>query len=214
MNHTESRLTNDVITGLILKGSVPVTIQYGDVASLTVIADNAEDIRKVKTSVEGSILVVSSHGNSLNSVSFAGMNITINGIDIFSNVSGSSGKVEVRMVVKIPIEDITVQGSGDVTYLNVLQDRLSLIVQGSGDIIVSGEVISLNANVQGSGDIRAKKLKSADASLTVVGSGDIGSTVQNNVVAMVVGSGDIDVYGSSKKRSVNVVGSGDITFHD
>jgi carbon monoxide dehydrogenase subunit G len=195
MNHTESRLTNDVITGLILKGSVPVTIQYGDVASLTVIADNAEDIRKVKTSVEGSILVVSSHGNSLNSVSFAGMNITINGIDIFSNVSGSSGKVEVRMVVKIPIEDITVQGSGDVTYLNVLQDRLSLIVQGSGDI-------------------RAKKLKSADASLTVVGSGDIGSTVQNNVVAMVVGSGDIDVYGSSKKRSVNVVGSGDITFHD
>lgn len=118
-------------------------------------------------------------------------------------------------IVEISLPNLTeacVKGSGGITIEEINQNSLTLNVQGSGDINISGAVSHLVSRVEGSGDIDASKLVAQSAELSVQGSGDIDARVIQAVNAVVEGSGDITVFGTPEQRREKVRGSGDIRF--
>lgn len=184
---------------------------------IVVAAERKEDLSKVRTYFEdnGGTLVIgvraSATGTSINSGNVhihARGKITING----QTVSGfSTGRLAVGVEV-VGLQEVAIEGSGNVTVEDVLERRFHAEVRGSGDITVSGTVVDLRACVRGSGDIDARNLQAQCAFLQVDGSGDIDAKVLEDVDAYVRGSGDISVLGQPKRRNENVSGSGKVKF--
>lgn len=91
---------------------------------------------------------------------------------------------------------LIVSGSGDIKFkANEMRIKnLSISVAGSGDIAISKVIADyLNASIAGSGDIVIKKSSFDNSMLTVAGSGDIffKNTIAKNITKNIVGSGDI-----------------------
>lgn len=100
---------------------------------------------------------------------------------------------------------LKVNGSGDVDIGHYFEEAV-ICIHGSGD--VNAESIgSINATVTGSGDIEFDSANTAE--LQISGSGDINIGVINNSVnASISGSGDIDID-SAHDATIKLAGSGD-----
>ena len=61
---------------------------------------------------------------------------------------------------------------GTLSILSLKQDKIVMIISGSGDITALGKVGFLDAKVSGSGDLSLKKLQANHANVTINGSGD------------------------------------------
>lgn len=207
--YTDNRAMRQV-SALKVEGSVDVYVRRGATLTMTVAAECAEDLAKVKTTFKGDILAIGSEGFTLNmgggSMNFFG-SATVNGV----RIGAFKGKVAVAVVLP-GIDEVSVRGSADVALLDLVQDAVELDIQGSGDIFAQGTVGSLRADIAGSGSVKAKALIVERAVLKVAGSGDIKAQVREKVKAHVSGSGDIKIFGSPIQRDTNVSGSGDIRF--
>ncbi len=119
----------------------------------------------------------------------------------------------VRVFVSMPeIEELVVQGSGEIVSNAVLADDLELRVDGSGDI----EVTELGAGnltllVNGSGDIKLWKAVAEDTRIKVSGSGDvkIAEAIMSDFSSLIRGSGDVKVAGQTVNAEISIYGSGD-----
>jgi len=155
-------------------------------------------------------IIVSGHGNNI-----AGGNVCIGNQVIIAGKQISSGVSHGKVVVAIGLPAapaIKIEGSGDVTLLDLQQAGLSLKIQGSGEIAVFGQVANLDVQIDGSGEVDASELVADRASLAIAGSGDIEVFVRSEVKARVAGSGDILVRGNPQFRDHSVAGSGKIKF--
>ncbi|MCG7877849.1 MAG: DUF2807 domain-containing protein [Candidatus Thiodiazotropha endolucinida] len=108
------------------------------------------------------------------------------------------------------LSSASLSGSGDIEIENLNGSPLSLAINGSGNILVTGTVTNLSGMVQGSGDISASGLSAKNGTLSVQGSGDINALCTESVTASVMGSGDILVTGSPATRNQSQMGSGRI----
>lgn len=120
-----------------------------------------------------------------------------------------------RVVVTAPVfHNISLEGSGDITSEDVLinPDKMSLELNGSGDIEVKVNTPELESRTKGSGDITldgaADKL-----AISVYGSGDIDGFNLNSQHASISinGSGNARVY-ATRQLTLNVNGSGDVEY--
>lgn len=170
---------------------VDVEVVFGTMQKVEVEADD-NLLALVETEVQGVL------GHSLR-------------VDVRGSLS-TENKLIVRVELPVPLQEVTIAGSGDASVLGLQQESIDFTVRGSGNIRAAGEVRRLHALVQGSGDLKLRGLRAAAAELTVQGSGDIAAEVTQAVTAWVVGSGDITVLGSPEVRQTRVQGSGDIEF--
>lgn len=103
--------------------------------------------------------------------------------------------------------NLDVQGSGDLK-INVNGVSVKTSVQGSGAVKLSGTCEDLAATVQGSGDVKAAELKAGRARVSVMGSGDITLQTNGALEGEIMGSGDVEYVGTPSPLSVQVTGSG------
>ncbi|RMA81029.1 head GIN domain-containing protein [Umboniibacter marinipuniceus] len=120
---------------------------------------------------------------------------------------------DVDVYVQMPqIEEIFIQGSGEIFAETIEADDLELRIDGSGDIVVSAVVATnLDIAVNGSGDIKLANVGAEDVRIKVSGSGDVKVAEINalTIDSVIRGSGDIKVAGSVDGTVVEIYGSGD-----
>ncbi|NTF17962.1 DUF2807 domain-containing protein [Agrobacterium rubi] len=172
-----------------LQSSIPgdIEVRRGEKSSIVIRADD-NIVPLIKTDVSGGTLKVSASG------SFS----TRTPIRVLLTVAG-----------EFPDTDLT--GSGDVVMAEINQKSVSINVQGSGDVHLSGTVEKLDIKVMGSGDVHAKRLQSKDLTISLMGSGDVDAHATESVNVSLMGSGDVNVTGSPTKVRSSAMGSGDVT---
>lgn len=175
-------------TGLQLSMSADVKVTAGETPRCRVIADD-NLLALIQTQCVGDVLLISSSGSF---VSTSRIRIALETPQINSAEIGGSGKLEIR---------------------DVEQDKLALVIRGSGDIIATGKVTGMRAEIHGSGNLDAAGLATETSAVTVNGSGDAMVQVADVLTAEVRGSGDIRYTGSPSQVHESVSGSGKITGH-
>ena len=170
-------------------GSLDVKYAQADSFSVRVEAP-VKVLDDVETYVTGNKLVVrmKGEGKLLNlGVSDA------DGVTVFV----TSPDFEANGLVDTDNLDITLSGSGDIRFDDIICDRV-------------------NVSLVGSGDVDVKHVKTLWAGAQVVGSGDIKMRLEDSgtVDANVIGSGDITLSGNVKDYKYNVRGSGDMNISE
>ena len=120
----------------------------------------------------------------------------------------------VQIVISLPkIEAIEVNGSGQVSSLNNLQDKvLKLEVNGSGTIKLSGKIIDIESAINGSGEIYLDG-KCDQQKVNINGSGNFhgyGFETANSKIE-ITGSGDAEVMATDELK-VDITGSGNVHY--
>jgi len=112
------------------------------------------------------------------------------------------------------VEELIVSGSGDLNITGINSSSLSTMLLGSGDVTLQGGLHNdLNITLSGSGDVNAEKLKVDKADIISKGSGDISLFVNKDISVSIMGSGDVDCYGSPEKEKKKINGTGRFTKH-
>ncbi len=108
---------------------------------------------------------------------------------------------------------VSIFGSGDIFFRDIICDKLVAGINGSGDIDFNKvECVQAESAIKGSGDIQFKSLKANKTKFSIKGSGDIEANLNNagNVDCEIFGSGTIKVSGVAKNLNQNVRGSGSV----
>jgi hypothetical protein len=196
-------------TGVEARGSLDVKVQRGDVFSVVVSIDsNLQPF--VVTRVDGGTLIVDVNE------------------PIGDTVSGP------HVIVTMPVLRATaLSGSGALSAETFSQDQpVGLILEGSGNLLFSGDVPALTGRLIGSGDIRlhgttgavdltlegsgnlnAKDMSATTGDISLDGSGDLAATVTGSMRIRLSGSGDIDLFGGGSLETSAIDGSGDLRVH-
>jgi hypothetical protein len=139
---------------------------------------------------------------------------------ISTDVSGSSLRISTRESYvsrrKVTIDLQTphliraeVTGSGNMNLRDVGGERLTLAINGSGDIAAEGHVEQLTVMINGSGNVQAADLEAATVNVTVNGSGDADIYAARALTAKILGSGDVRYIGTPNVQT-SVLGSGEL----
>jgi len=120
-----------------------------------------------------------------------------------------SGKRPVFKVTVSDLQQLGVSGSGTVDATGLAGEALAMSIAGSGEITAAGRVEDLSISISGSGSCSAVGLHAKRAKVAVRGSGDATVNAQDELEAIVAGSGSIWYVGSPKIES-SISGSGEI----
>jgi len=179
------------VPGLEVNGSVLVDVRVGPATSLVVEADsNVAPL--IHTEVRGDRLVVEA------SRSFSSRN-------------------PVRVTYTVPrLTDLRHTGSGQLSVRDLNGEPLTLVQKGSGSVLLTGRVASLEVNSDGSGSVDAATLQSASASLTLSGSGrlNVGQVRGDYAIARLDGSGQLRVAGAVRALTGRSTRSGHLDLSD
>lgn len=108
---------------------------------------------------------------------------------------------------------VTLKGSGDVTFADIICDRITTSLVGSGDMKIE-HVKALRSDVElvGSGDLEIAHEQVAATQIVLKGSGDVAATFDRcgAVAADLRGSGSIALSGTVSSLEQNTLGSGEI----
>ena len=101
-------------------------------------------------------------------------------------------------IVMPNIEEMKINGSGNVHITGVDSEELDLAINGSGDISVQGQSEGVDFAINGSGDVDADKVQCIDVDVDILGSGDSSVYASNSINFDSSGSGRVDVFGKPK----------------
>jgi len=191
------------------RGSLDVQLDQGPAFTTTVSIDSNLQ-RHVETRVEGTSLIIDVAGA------------------IGDTVPGP------HVLVTLPVlERATITGSGRITTTDFQQDQpVALDLDGSGDIVftgtvpsveghlggsgtvrISGAATSIDLSLDGSGTIDAAACRATDAAVSLSGSGRVATTATTTARVSLSGSGDVDLYGGATLTALSVSGSGGVHTH-
>ncbi|UVO55584.1 head GIN domain-containing protein [Sphingomonas sp. SUN039] len=103
----------------------------------------------------------------------------------------------------------SLEGPGALSIANVSADRMELATLGSGTLVVSGTVATLNATARGAGTFDAGKLAVSDLTLTSESAGVVTVAVKRAANVTMTGSGTVTVLGKPA-CTVKNIGSGTV----
>ncbi len=206
---TQSRtLTADVVV-VEMDGAVDVTLHQGPLPKIEVRAEQRM-LPKITTSQDGNTLRIGTHGLIIGNIRPMQVDVTLPAL-----------------------RKVRQHGSGDAKILSFSSDEVELVMQGSGEMRVTGQFKRIDARVQGSGDLQLAGGNSDQIGLEVVGSGNVSATgITKTIQIRISGSGDVDtselqadqlaldVDGSGngnvharQAAKITIRGSGDVTVH-
>ncbi|HLY26048.1 MAG TPA: DUF2807 domain-containing protein [Aggregatilineales bacterium] len=121
------------------------------------------------------------------------------------------GQCPIRYVLTMKdLNDLVLDGSGNVTISGLAASNFSATINGSGGITAQGKADNLIVNVNGSGSFDGKALSATTATVNDSGSGNVVVQVSDKLNATVSGSGSVRYIGNPTVNS-NVNGSGSVT---
>lgn len=126
-----------------------------------------------------------------------------------------SGEFTCNGIVDSDNLNISLEGSGDICFSDIICDNANVTCIGSGDVEIN-KLTSINTNVElkGSGDIEIFQTNVSKTHAKLLGSGDIDITGDRcgSIIAEVLGSGDIDINGAFESIDEQISGSGSISI--
>ncbi len=205
-------------TQIRLEGSVIVRYSQGKDVSVKVKAPS-DRMKDVKTYVDGQTLVVSLNGNNNFVWNLFGsrrnndvIEVYVSSPDLVGVSLLGSGDFVCSGHLDTDNLGITLRGSGDITFNDIICDNIRTELVGSGDIRLK-KVDALNSEVilVGSGDMNISQKNVRKTGIELKGSGDISVSFDNcgALESELKGSGDITLSGRVKSFSKRAIGSGD-----
>ncbi|MGI8814107.1 MAG: head GIN domain-containing protein [Pseudonocardia sp.] len=108
------------------------------------------------------------------------------------------------------LDQIEVNGSGDVTFPDLATGTVRVAIDGSGTVTLGGTADRQEVEVSGSGNYIGDRLATKTAQTTISGSGDVTLQVSDRLEATVSGSGTVH-YRGNPSVTKNISGSGEVT---
>ncbi|MFQ5471039.1 MAG: GIN domain-containing protein [Gammaproteobacteria bacterium] len=119
-------------------------------------------------------------------------------------------RLPLMILVSTPnVDRIILRGSGDIDMESIDNERLNLVVEGSGGITARGNSDLLVLRLDGSGDFYLKNLKANRAKVELNGSGDIEVNVSGALDVKINGAGDVYNYGEATRVTKAISGAGE-----
>ncbi len=202
-----------------IKTNSSIDIEFSESANQSVsiyAPDNLMEYIKVSVS-NGELYVSYNTSNSIHSDGKCNTKLIISAPNVNSFKTHGSGDIKIMTPIKSnKLINMQITGSGDITANSINCDKLTLTIQGSGDIDLNGPLNARKATleIQGSGDINLKGTVTIDEiDISTKGSGDVSVTKVNatTVKCSTYGSGDIDIKGECTNSNFTLMGSGDIS---
>jgi len=189
------------------RGPGTLKITQGDVGSLTIHAP-AYVIKDIQSEVKDSILRLGYVAPKVTSLKVHQEVISFDLCmkDVRKVTSTGSGKV---LIPDLDNDVVTVEniGSGLIVMEHLTADRLDVVIRGSGEVKVAGDVEAQSSVMSGSGSYEAERLVSDFAHIKITGSGDANVSVSDDLNVVITGSGKIS-YGGYPDISKVISGSG------
>jgi hypothetical protein len=193
---------------IVNDGSAKIVLSYGNTEEATIETDD-NLIDHVKLENKGGKLYVTTDNVSFNSKRLV-VYITLK--ELKGLKTRGSGNISTKGQIKSKDLMLLVEGSGDINIVNVISDKITVAVFGSGDVTLSGETKELNAEIAGSGDVKANLLEAKDAYVKIGGSGDVSLDAWNQLSVKISGSGDVTYVRNPRNLSTSISGSGDVRY--
>ncbi len=185
-------------------GSVNVELVQGATNGIH-LEGPSELIEKVKTELEGDLLIINGGDPKVKVIVTAPSFININ----------TTGAVNVKSQGKLTGESIKVETSGAVDVdLDLDITEIDVVATGASDVKLTGKTQSLSAEISGASDLKAYGLEAENARLIVSGSSDANVNVKTSLDANASGSSDVRYLGNPVTKKVNKSGSADIHHKD
>lgn len=179
------------VRGLEVNGTITVDVRVGPATSLVVEADS-NLLPYIRTEVRGDRLVIEKE-------------------------RAFRTNHPVRVTYTVPrLADVRHNGSGYLSVQDLNGGPLVVDERGSGSVLLTGRVSSLDATLNGSGSIDAATLQSGGGSVSVNGSGRVvaGRVHGDRVAANLNGSGQLRMTGAVRSLSARANGSGHLDLAD
>lgn len=199
----------DSFERLQINGDFEVDIDTGSVASVVIEADeNLTDI--IVTHVSGNTLIIEPrNGTCLRPSNPIEITVTIPYLtDVVLNGSG----YVYCFGMNTDVLNATLAGSGQVDMLQINAAGITVELEGSGIINVSGVAENIEAQIEGSGEIRISG-SSVNSDFRIIGSGRIKADdiITEVCTAYISGSGIIDTH-VLNALDVTIIGSGIVYY--
>jgi len=191
------------------RGSLNVQIDQGPAFTATVSIDSNLQ-RQVETRVAGSALVIDVDGAIGDTVAGPHVLVTLPVLERAA-ITGSGRLATSDFQQDQPVA-LDLAGSGDIVFTGTVPS-VEAHLGGSGDVRVSGAATSIDLSLDGSGTIDAAGCHATDAAVSLSGSGRVATTATATARVRLSGSGDVDVYGGATITSLSISGSGDVHTH-
>ncbi len=135
-----------------------------------------------------------------------------NGTLLIGLKNGSYSNITLNVYVSLKtITSLSTEGSGNIIAQNsISSNRLTSVIDGSGNINIKGQSNYLYGIINGSGILNAERLVTTKCDAVVNGSGICTLNVTDELNAAVNGSGAIIFYGNPGNVSSSIAGSGSI----
>ncbi len=195
------------------------TVYYTQADSFSVRLEGPENVvNEILTSVEGNTLVVKNKGKigliNISVESVDDVNVFVSSPDLISVQLFGSGDFKSEGHVDTDNMHISLRGSGDIDFSDMICDNCISEVVGSGDLEIKRlKAISSNISLVGSGDVSVCQWGVSNTEINLKGSGDVNVKFEEgckNAVCNLVGSGDIKLKGHLDSLKQHKVGSGKI----
>jgi hypothetical protein len=192
-----------------ISGPFKVFIKVGNTESLRIEADN-DIIKEIKTEVKNNTLQIKQkeswklwkdYKKDIN------IHVTVKNLDDIS-VSGSS-TLKIEDPLKNDKMTLLVSGSGNMS-LSITAKEVGSTITGSGTMNLSGSASTSKIKLSGSGSFNGLNLKTNKTSVTISGSGDANVFSDEEVSATISGSGNVNYKGNAKSTNIKSSGSGKI----
>jgi hypothetical protein len=116
-----------------------------------------------------------------------------------------------RIVYRLTVttlDSIAVSGVGDATVSRLRADRLTIEINGAGEVTLAGTVDSQAVTIRGTGDYDGEDLQSATAKVTIDTAGNAVLRVSDRLDATVSGVGSVEYIGDPRvTKDISGVGS-------
>lgn len=168
-----------------LEGPAAVEFVAGPTLSIEVEADNNLQDR-ITTEVDDGVLRIDTRG------------------------SFRTRHVPLVRVVAPGLDSLRARGSGAVSIRGLDERTLSIVLYGSSDITVEGRAAEASIALYGSGVIDLTAVRSPHMRVALYGSGDARVRTDEELSAIVYGSGNIEYAGEPRWLDERVLGTGEI----
>ena len=119
----------------------------------------------------------------------------------------TSRRIIYRLTVAT-LDSIAVSGAGDATASDLRADRLTVEINGAGEMTLAGTVDSQAVTISGTGDYDGEDLQSATAKVTIDAAGNAVLQVSDRLDATVSGVGSVEYIGDPQViKDISGVGS-------
>lgn len=108
------------------------------------------------------------------------------------------------------VVSVDASGSNDISITGINNESISIKLDGSGDLNISGNTKKFDAVLSGSNKLYAKKLRSETTHISIAGSSDASVYASKDLDIDISGVGDIIYYGNPKTILKKISGIGEI----